>query len=1599
MFKPHYFTLLIFILCYSVTYGQTPYPGCPNVSGIPTDSTLLAGLDTVVTECGVKCVDLEASVLKTGATNTYKVESVPYAPPFSFSGGNALFVGSDDIFSGLINLPFDFCFYGNTFSQLVVGANGCISFNAGYANGNCCWAHDENIPSNNNPTCPIGVNTGGGLYRNSINGAFHDLDPSVGNPDINYSVLGSYPCRTFVVNFKDVPHFSCNNLRTTQQIVLYETTNVIEVYIKDKPRCSGWNGGRATIGIQNGAGNQGIAPPGRNTGSWVASNEGWRFTPNGNPNYEITWTDHFGQVIGNSEKINYCQSDAGQVEEKVYVEIDYEICNGDVINVKDSLVVIFREQVNAIAQTKHILCADSCNGVANISANAGTAPFTFSWNNGSTAAFDSSLCQGNYTVTVTDKYGCEDDINFDIQEPDPIRIEFEKEDVSCFGGTDGMATSILSGGVGNYNSTWTPGGSTNDTIFVGAGTYVLTVGDDQGCLMKDSVKIEQPELLEITVDAFLDLSCLENQDGEINVSATGGTPGYEFSINNQPFTSNGSFTGLDTGLYTITVRDDNGCEASVNQQLNADSVSVIAPPDTLLCLGSEFTLTADGYFTGVTWNNEVIDGFKFTVNDSGTFEYIVTAENLGGCLAYDTTIIQVEPIYDATIQPAGPYCTNQKDDTLVVARKGGIWSGTGVNAEGIFSPGSVNPGNYWIKYRFDKLCPSADSIEIAVNSEFDAAINDPGYICVLDDPFKLTSVTPGGNWYGPGIADTNFSTFDPGLAGAGNHKIYHLIDNECGDYDSLIITVAGSIQGSVNATPSFCPEGNMQQLTGSPGGGKWKPMSYIDSAGNFTPTAVGSGAYPVYYMAPGACVQYDTGWVTVVDTLKALADWDSLLCNGGSNGSLTTVVIGGSGSGHTFNWNPGGSLPGTRNNLSAGSYGVQVSDDLGCSASVTHQVFEPNAISETQTASSSNPSCGNYTDGWIEVFPAGGIPFNYGYNLSISPSTGTVSGHRVNNLGPGTYTITVTDKNGCNYATQPITLTAPPAIVFNGNQIPENCDKSNGKIIISNINGGTPPFNFLWDQSPAPDTSLLNSTAGSYLFSIVDAQGCQVDSTFTIKNIPSPSISLSKTDISCYNAKDGTATVTINSGVAPLDILWSIGATSNQISNLDQGTVSVNVSDSAGCNSSANIFINQPSALILQPILDTTICDGQTLRLKLNSAGGFGNITYQLNGTNLPSDSLIINSAGSYTLGAFDDKGCTAENISFVLNYSPPLTTTVSAPDSVCFGEGVFVNSTASGGNGNYIYQWSNGATGASTQFFPDTSLNGESITLTLTDNCSTPKSASKTVWFYKKPAFNPTLSPIKGCSPLLTQYNIPNNTFSDIQWIVGSAIRLSGNTSFNHIIYSPGNYPVSAHVQNSAGCPFSYNLDTLEVYPIPDAEIVVDPTRLTTTNSLATFTLNYLNTPLSNVIWTLSRYYGEKDTVFVRSALDKISYKFPPDTGVYRISAELFSKFQCTSFASLIFKVEPEHLIYVPEAFTPNGDGVNETFSISSDYIREGSFSIKIFNRWGELIFSSKDPNFQWDGSYLGNPVPIGTYVWHIEFYSESHRNQTLTGKVTVIH
>ncbi len=313
------FSICVTSACVNGPGTGTTALSCPSVV---SGGLGLNGADPQPIDCtSGSCVDLEATYLQLGQTTNYTVEAIPYAPPYQFGClANPVSVNIDDVWSPVINLPFNFCFYGNSYNQCLISSNGVITFDLAnnVPGGASNWSFSQNLPS-------------ASLFRNSIFGVYHDIDPSMGGTVGWELITLNTGCRALVASWKDIPMFSmaCNAQLYSGMIVLYENTNVIEVYIQEKNVCASWNEGNAIVGVQNAAGTAAVVPPGRNglDANWTVTNEAWRFVPSGSSITSLQWFEGSGTsgpMIGTTDVINVCPS----ATTTYTAQVTYTLCNG-----------------------------------------------------------------------------------------------------------------------------------------------------------------------------------------------------------------------------------------------------------------------------------------------------------------------------------------------------------------------------------------------------------------------------------------------------------------------------------------------------------------------------------------------------------------------------------------------------------------------------------------------------------------------------------------------------------------------------------------------------------------------------------------------------------------------------------------------------------------------------------------------------------------------------------------------------------------------------------------------------------------------------------------------------------------------------------------------------------------------------------------------------------------------------------------------------------------------------------------------------------------------------------------------------------------------
>lgn len=317
------------VTCVSELFESPDGSACPKV--VAEDENGQDVPDTINHICGLPVI-LSARVTATGRyTNDYTVRQIPYNPPFPFNQGTQIPATVDDNWIAMsgVQLPFQFSFFGKSFNKVYPGANGLFSFTA--PSGSYCEWSTQSCPTYGSTPPYTGQKPY--IYPNSVYGVMEDIYPGhyLNNGAIRYGVMGSYPCQTFVFNYDNVGLFSCyssgNNYYNSYQMVIYEGTNIVDVFIRHRQVCSSWNNGNGVVGIQNTTSSQMVIAPGRDFGSnWSVDNEAWRFTPI-TPMDEDATVEWFTNTVSDSTSVGHSKKLVVDPQESTDYIVKYHFTN------------------------------------------------------------------------------------------------------------------------------------------------------------------------------------------------------------------------------------------------------------------------------------------------------------------------------------------------------------------------------------------------------------------------------------------------------------------------------------------------------------------------------------------------------------------------------------------------------------------------------------------------------------------------------------------------------------------------------------------------------------------------------------------------------------------------------------------------------------------------------------------------------------------------------------------------------------------------------------------------------------------------------------------------------------------------------------------------------------------------------------------------------------------------------------------------------------------------------------------------------------------------------------------------------------------------
>ncbi len=692
------------------------------------------------------------------------------------------------------------------------------------------------------------------------------------------------------------------------------------------------------------------------------------------------------------------------------------------------------------------------------------------------------------------------------------------------------------------------------------------------------------------------------------------------------------------------------------------------------------------------------------------------------------------------------------------------------------------------------------------------------------------------------------------------------------------------------------------------------------------------------------------------------------------NGNASVTVTGGNPP-YTYLWQPGNQTTQSISNLCAGNYTVTVTS--GCiTQSQTITVNSAGGNMNIATNNIQNVLCNSQCTGSSSINVTSGFP-PYTYLWSNGNTTNTLTG-----LCAGVYTVVVTDNFGCT-ATHSITITQPTALNTTGSNTNLLCYLDSNATALVTASGGVGPYSYLWQPSNQTNSSATGLSAGNYTVTVTDNNGCTITQTYIITQ-PTPMLVNSGSTPAFCNMPTGTAWVTATGGNGPYTYLWNTSATTSTITGLNGGIYSVVVTDQNGCTVGQSILVPGSVMVTVNAAASTILCFGDcTGMITSNVITGSPPYTYVW--SNSATTSSISNlCAGTYSVVVTDINGCTASVTNIVVTQPTQLTTTINATNSViCVGQTSTISINPSGGTGPYTYNWSPSGTGTSFITSP-TATTIYSVIITDANGCTA--TAQIPVAVNQLPVILFSIDDSSGCAPLTVNFTNLTSNAGTCTWVINGNTFNTCNTSYTFT--NPGSYGFTLTVIDNNGCTNTLTVNNIiTVYPNPTASFYPTPPSTSILNPNILF--NNTSTGGNTYFWSFG------------------STQFSPlwtfsDTGTYQVMLTVTNQYGCTATASDYIIIEPDQVIYAPNAFTPNEDQNNENFLVYGTGLDPDFFEMWIFDRWGMQIFYTQNLYGGWDGRVQNGAskqiVQEDVYVWRVKVKLYPNQWKTFIGHVSVI-
>ena len=751
--------------------------------------------------------------------------------------------------------------------------------------------------------------------------------------------------------------------------------------------------------------------------------------------------------------------------------------------------------VEIVASTD-VLCNGASTGSATAAASGGTPTYSYHWSNNVNNATINNVPAGTYTVTVTDNNGTTATNSVVITQPSALILQNPNiSNVSCNGGSNGSITANVTGGVSPYNYDWSNGSSSTTISNLTAGSYTLTVTDDNGCTKMATYQVTQPQPLDINLVSLHHESCFGEEDGSITISVSGGVAPI-FAEWSNGFIGT-TITNLAPETYSVTVTDNNDCTETATYVINEGGVVVVTLQNIhhVSCNGGSdgsIAVSASGGQAPYTyaWSNGA-SGASVTNLAAGS--YLVTASDNNGC--------SVVKVYNIT-QPA--------------------------------------------------------PITIQINATGQN-------LCAADSLVDLTAVATGDHPPFTGAWSNGVTGLTNNDLAAGTYMITVTDNSGCTATSSYTVTSPTTLSLTLVTTDETAPGANDGTSKANVSGGSpaysylWSNGATTDSIGGLAP-----GVYLVTVTDNNGCTAVGSGQVDAFGcALDVLLGPDVTICDGDT--TIITPSVTGANGVVTYLWSNGSTSPSITVS-EGGEYCVTVTDEVNCQdvdcIIIIRDTF-PLIVCPVMDESAPGANDG--------AIICDNNPLVIAYAWSNGATTSSITG-----LAPGDYCVTMTLASGCS-AVQCFTVNAGNCQLVITSIITDALCKNdtNGAISVT-VENATPPVTFAWSTGDTTQT-VSNLAAGPYSVTVADGAGCVEPQAYTV-NEPS-AVVISIDTIVDITELPGSVNITIGGGTEPYSASWQFpDGTNVDQEDLPELTVpgfyTVVVTDSHGCQNSATVMVD-----------------------------------------------------------------------------------------------------------------------------------------------------------------------------------------------------------------------------------------------------------------------------------------------------------------------------------------------------------------------------------------------------------------------------------------